>query len=511
MPSSAAHSAHQLNSGELRIRSAKEDDLAWEALRLRQLLRIGLVCWLLFVGLDYLVVIRLDSAPFWFFVVCRALGAIVFLISMLVLSKWSGKLAVRVVDLTAFGLIALLISVMAIGVGGIRNPYFVGVIQALVIRATAMPAPWRKGLLLSGFPATMYPLTMLIASFFVPSVAEQFSDPDLATLFVVDLAGIYGCLFLVVLGSDAGWRLRRQLFEAKMIGRYRLSEKIGAGGMGEVWRAYDRSLKTDVALKFLQRNRVDERDVARFEREVRATCQLRHPNTIRVSDFGWTDEGYLYYAMEYLDGETLRDLVARKGPLSSAEALPLFRQIASALGEAHTMGLVHRDVKPGNVIVVTLGGVPDQVKLLDFGLVKMAEGSGTGLTATGWMGGTPSYMAPEVVMGLEADARADVYSLGATMYLVVTGQPPFATTSDVATLRAHIERPLVPPSERSAVGISADLEAVIVRCLEKAPEDRYESCVAVAAALASVDVATLAVGRSSEPASLPAGETLTLE
>jgi serine/threonine-protein kinase len=337
----------------------------------------------------------------------------------------------------------------------------------------------------------MYPVTMLVASLFVPSVAAQLANPQLLTLFVADLAGIYGCLFLVVLGSDAGWRLRCQLFEAKMIGRYRLLERVGAGGMGEVWRAHDRSLKTDVALKFLKLDRVDDAHIARFEREASATSKLKHPNTVRVSDFGWTDEGYLYYAMEFLDGETLHNRVAREGALASPEANHLFLQIASALGEAHSVGFVHRDVKPANVMVATLGGVPNQTKLLDFGLVKMAENTRTGLTATGWTGGTPSYMAPEVVMGLDADSRSDVYSFGATMYYVLTGQAPFPTASDLATLRAHVEAPLIPPSACAARPISVDLERIVVRCLEKQPERRYRDCAEVAAQLAEIDLSVV--------------------
>lgn len=500
-----------LGSGEIRIRSVKDDDLAWELLRLRQLLRIGLACWVLFVGLDGLVVLQLDTAPFQFFLACRAFGAVVLIGCLLALEKWSSKLALRVVDIIAFGVAALVISIMALGVGGVRSPYVIGVIQVLVVRATAMPSHWKSGLVLSGIPATIYPVTMLVASMFVPSIAAQLADTQLATLFVADLAGIYGCLFLVVLGSDAGWRLRCQLFEAKMIGRYRLLERVGAGGMGEVWRAHDRSLKTDVALKFLKLDRVDDTHIARFEREVSATSKLKHPNTVRVSDFGWTDEGYLYYAMEFLEGETLHEKVVREGSLASPEAKHLFLQVASALGEAHNVGFVHRDVKPANVMIATLGGVPNQAKLLDFGLVKMTGNTRTGLTATGWTGGTPSYMAPEVIMGLDADSRSDVYSFGAMMYYVLTGQTPFATASDLATLRAHVEAPLIPPSVHATRPIAVDLERIVVRCLEKHPEQRYRDCVEVAAQLAEIDLSVVVASQARSTCEPPAEETRTFE
>ena len=501
----------KLNSGELRIRSAKENDLAWEVLRLRQVLTIGLGCWVSFVVLDWIVVEWLDAAPFSYFLICRGVGAAVLIGSILAIRQRPTRTMAFVVDLVAFGSAALLISLMALGIGGIQSPYFVGVIQVLTVRAAAMPAPWKTGLLLSGIPATIYPATMLVASLFMPGIATQFSDQRVATLFTVDMFGIYGCLGLVVLGSDAAWRLRRQLFEAKMIGRYRLSEKLGAGGMGEVWRAYDRSLKTDVALKFLVKKHLEGAGLVRFQREARATSRLSHPNTIRVFDFGWTEEGYPYYAMEYVRGKTLRELVAESGPLSSARAQRLFSQVAAALAEAHSIPLVHRDVKPANIMVTQLGGKADQVKLLDFGLVKMAKGSDTTLTATGWTGGTPSYMAPEVIQGREADARADVYSFGATMYFAVTGQAPFPSDSSLAVLRAHVEVALVAPSVRLGTPLAADLEAVIVRCLQKRPEARFPSCREVAEALEQVDLSRLSSTQPALPLAVPRGDTLTYE
>ena len=507
----ADRTARKLNSGDLRIRSAKESDFAWELLRLRQVLRIGLACWVAFVGLDAIVVSQLEAAPLWFFLICRAAGAAVLLASIAALRLWPTRALAATVDVVAFGSAALLISVMALGVGGIRSPYFVGVIQVLTVRAAALPAHWKKGLILSGIPATLYPLTMLAASLFLPDVAAQFGDHDTSMLFVVDMSGIYGCLGLVVLASDAAWRLRRQLFEAKMIGRYRLSEKLGSGGMGEVWRAYDRSMKSDVALKFLIHNRLDGPGVARFEREARATSRLSHPNTIRVFDFGWTEDGFPYYAMEYIRGKTLRDLVAQSGPLSPALAQRLFSQIAGALAEAHSMSLVHRDVKPANIMVSQFGGKNHQVKLVDFGLVKMAAGSATTLTAEGWTGGTPSYMAPEVIQGKEADARSDVYSFGATMYFAVTGDAPFPSESTFAVLRAHGAKPLVPPSIRVGAPLPADLEGVIVRCLEKEPNLRFPSCEEVAEALGDVDFSKLSSMSPAVPATLPPGDTLTYE
>jgi serine/threonine-protein kinase len=219
---------------------------------------------------------------------------------------------------------------------------------------------------------------------------------------------------------------------------------------------------------------------------VQATATLTHPNTVQVYDYGRAEDGTFYYVMEYLPGLTLDDLVKRDGPLSPPRAVHLLRQLCGALREAHAIGLVHRDLKPGNVMVCDRGGVPDTVKLLDFGLVRPAGASGDEkLTQEGTVFGTPAYLSPEQAGGQgEPDARSDVYSLGALAYFLLIGRPPFAGRSGVTLLAAHLYETPAPPSAHRP-DVPAGLEAVVLRCLAKSPGERFQSVDELDTALAS--------------------------
>jgi serine/threonine-protein kinase len=266
--------------------------------------------------------------------------------------------------------------------------------------------------------------------------------------------------------------LRRAASEARRLGQYQLKERLGAGGMGEVYLAEHRLLKRPCAVKLIRPQSAGDAGVLRrFEREVRATALLSHPNTVEIYDYGHADDGTFYYVMEYLPGLDLDDLVTRYGPLPPARAVHLLRQLCGALQEAHAAGLVHRDIKPGNVLVCRLGGRHDVAKLLDFGLVLAAGGpeDPTRLTAKGAVLGTPAYMAPEQARGAAAaDARSDLYSLGALGYFLLAGRPPFQGGSAVELMLAHVQEPVPPLADAPA-----DLEAVLRRCLAKAPADRF--------------------------------------
>ncbi len=225
--------------------------------------------------------------------------------------------------------------------------------------------------------------------------------------------------------------------------------------------------------------------LARFEREVQSAARLSHPNTIEIYDYGHTDDGTFYYVMEYLQGLSLSDLVRRSGPLPPGRVIYLFRQVCAGLSEAHALGLVHRDLKPANVFVAVRGGESDVAKVLDFGLVKLTnEPSSAALTGEMTVSGTPMYMAPEQAVGDRSlDARADIYALGAMMYFVLTGQPPFTGDSPFAVMMAHARDPVVPPSEVRE-GVPEDLEQVILRCLAKRPGERFPTVKALGDALA---------------------------
>ena len=217
----------------------------------------------------------------------------------------------------------------------------------------------------------------------------------------------------------------------------------------------------------------DPRALARFEREVRLTATLSHPNTVEIYDYGRTSDGTYYYVMEYLPGLSLAELVERHGPLPPGRAVYLLRQVCEALREAHAVGLIHRDITPSNIIAARRGGRDDVAKLLDFGLVRPAEAPAADLSAEGQILGTPLFMSPEQAAGdRELDQRSDIYSLGAVAYHLLTGRPPFNGVGGLAVLVAHARDPVVPPS-RILTGIPEDLEHVVLRCLAKDAADRF--------------------------------------
>jgi serine/threonine-protein kinase len=282
--------------------------------------------------------------------------------------------------------------------------------------------------------------------------------------------------------------LRHEASEARRLGPYHLKQRLGAGGMGEVYLAEHRLLKRPCAVKLIRPEHAgDPALLRRFEREVHATAELTHPNTVAIYDYGHDEDGTFYYVMEYLQGPNLDDLVQHYGPLPPGRAVHFLRQLCGALHEAHSAGLVHRDIKPGNVIVCRYGGRHDVAKLLDFGLVRTPDWGGreeTRLTAKGIVLGTPDYMAPEQVRGAGlVDARSDLYSLGAVAYFLLTGRPPFQRETVMETLMAHLEE-AVAPLTNWRPDIPADLQAAVLRCLEKEAANRFPDAATVEKALA---------------------------
>src|SRR5690606_32548061 len=203
---------------------------------------------------------------------------------------------------------------------------------------------------------------------------------------------------------------------------YLLKRRLGEGGMGEVYKAEHRLLKRPCVVKLIRAERAgDPRALARFDREVQATAQLKHPNTVEVFDYGRTEDGVFYYVMEYLEGLSLEEIVHRYGPLPPARVVRILRQVCGALREAHGLGLVHRDIKPSNILLCRYGGLDDMAKLLDFGLVQTAsDPADNRLTQAGGFVGTPDFMSPEQASGAAPDARSDIYSLGATAFYLLS-------------------------------------------------------------------------------------------
>jgi len=335
-------------------------------------------------------------------------------------------------------------------------------------------------------------------------------------------------LFFSVLGvllstkiSRVIYGLRQTVREARRLGPYTLVEKIGEGGMGAVYRASHALLRRPTAIKILPPERAGEMDLVRFEREVQMTSLLTSPHTVSIYDFGRTPDGLFYYAMEYLDGIDLQELVDRDGPMPAGRVVRVLRQVCEAVGEAHRVGLIHRDIKPANVLLCERGDRPDVAKVVDFGLVKdLAATSGPGVTRDNVVLGTPHYLAPEALRAPESiDARSDIYALGATAYYLLTGTPVFDGV--LAEIFAHHLGTIpTPPSARSKHGVSPSLEALILAALAKDPNDRPESAEAFDAALAScsdmppwtdADAAAWWRGRGARLRAARAGRVVTAE
>jgi serine/threonine protein kinase len=282
------------------------------------------------------------------------------------------------------------------------------------------------------------------------------------------------------------WRSRRRRCAgAGVVGPYTLERKVGEGGMGVVYKASHTLLGRPAAIKFLAPTHAGEHAALRFEREVQVTSRLTHPNTISIYDFGRTADGAFYYAMEYVDGLDLQTLVERHGPQPPARVAHLVAQVASALAEAHAAGLIHRDVKPANVMVCERGGMLDVVKVLDFGLAKEKNaGTDAATRDDGRILGTPLYLPPEALTAPESvDERSDLYSLGALGYFLLTGTAPFTGSNVTDVCYQHLHAAPVPVSLRAPGPIPRELERLVMSCLAKSRAARPGSAALLNAAL----------------------------
>ena len=264
-------------------------------------------------------------------------------------------------------------------------------------------------------------------------------------------------------------------------GRYRVQARLGTGGMGVVYRVEHLHLGKTAAMKVLSPDTAAKPEmVRRFRLEAQSVSKLNHPNIVQTFDFGQTD-GALYLVMEFIKGDDLASLLKREGPWTFARAARFFMQVCSGLTDAHEAGIVHRDLKPENLMAVRRRD-GEHAKVLDFGLAKLRERTtaGAGISSGGQVIGTPYYMAPEQVRGEDLDARADIYSLGATLYRVLTGEPPFDAPSPVSVLAKHITDDPVPPRDRApAQALPPDADRIVLRAMAKNVEDRYRTALEV--------------------------------
>lgn len=436
---------------------------------------------------------------FWF----RAATLLVLCVCAVVLRRGRrfSLSQMRLIELTVFGFVVAQVSLMlATRIEGFAKEGDVTSVVAIkylfmgawclliLVYGIFMPNAWKRG------AAVMIPLALLP---YVILAVQSWLSPELAELLeaekttspvplplVAALVGVYGTHII----NSA----RREAFKARQFGQYRLLERLGSGGMGEVYKAEHVLLKRPCAMKLIRPGSdADAVAIARFEIEVKATSKLTHWNTVEIYDYGHTEDGTFYYVMELLPGLSLEDLVARHGPLPPGRVVHLLSQVCGALQEAHNVGLIHRDIKPANIFAAQRGGVFDVAKLLDFGLVKERASrriAGVGDSGSSFSG-TPLYMAPEQALAYEdVDGRADIYALGAVAYGLLTGKPPFAGMNIVQLLAAHASAEVVPPSTVNAE-VPHDLERVVLRCLEKKADDRFPDAASLRQALDACECA----------------------
>ena len=370
----------------------------------------------------------------------------------------------------------------------------------VMTRAILVPSRPRRTMLLSAlaFVPTVY---VCIVHHHPTDLVPGFSPAYQKMHLVLDtvLWSVLGTV-LTTVTSRVIYGLRQQVAEVAELGQYILEEKIGAGGMGEVWRARHRLLIRPAAIKLIRRETLGsmggdpELLLRRFEREARATAALKSPHTVQLYDFGATEDGTLYYVMELLDGLDLDTLVKRYGPLPAERVIHILRQVCLSLADAHSNGLVHRDIKPANMVVSRVGTTFDFVKVLDFGLVKLdstqrVDENALKLTADGSTSGTPGFMAPEVVLGVaETDHRVDIYSLGCVAYWLLTGKLVFEGDNAMQVMVEHARTPAPRPSLRVEMPIPTPLEDLVMESLEKDPSRRPSSAEVLGARLDAVAV-----------------------
>jgi len=353
----------------------------------------------------------------------------------------------------------------------------IGTSMMLVVRAALVPTSPRRTILYTALFCAPHILTSVVVipdgGGFAFRAADSNAYPWMPAALIMMLGFI---VFTSAVISRVIYGLRIEVREARRLGQYVLEEKIGEGGMGEVYRARHGMMRRPSALKLLRAERASGGSVARFEKEVQLTARLTHPNTITIFDYGRTDDGTFYYAMELLDGANLQRIVAASGPQAAGRVVRILSMACGALTEAHGVGLIHRDIKPANIMLCTQGGERDVVKLLDFGLVKdLRVDADAKLSGTSTLTGSPQYMAPEAIRAPDTvDVRTDLYALGAVAYYLLAGSELFNGQTLIEVCSQHLHQQPAALATRS-VDVPPALEAVVMSCLEKDPALRPQS------------------------------------
>ncbi|HEX6251513.1 MAG TPA: serine/threonine-protein kinase [Gemmatimonadaceae bacterium] len=426
---------------------------------------IGVWVWPSFAIVDvWAAFVAYPGAPFGLFMLYRVLVEAI-LVATYLASRRRGA-SVELLghgQNIAFAAAAAAVALMAMELGGVRSPYMHGLSIIALVRAAVIPEPWRRAWPHFAVIGLVFPVVMGVAMLLSAEARSAWLTSDALIEFGSNYVFVLTSAVLGMIGSGMVWRAQQQLYRARRVGRYRLQAPIGKGGMGEVWLAWDLSLQRNVALKLLRVSADSGPEaVARFEREALAASRLQSPHVIQIFDFGASDDGLYYIAMEYLDGVDLQTLVERDGPLPPVRAIHYAMQACLALEVAHEAGVIHRDVKPHNLFLCRGDDETGLIKLLDFGIVRFREPTDAHITWTGMVVGTPVYLAPEIWQGHTADERSDLYALGVTLQFLLTGRTP--SGSDAPQLPLAADSP-----------VARGLSAVVHRCLARDPAERMQS------------------------------------
>lgn len=456
--------------------------------------RLRIMAAFLFVIMGFMLVVwTLGNSPYsplTLSMVGVAVGLTgLFLVLLRRSDQAASPLLLRVAEFTIFGAAALAGAIGAhdrilkyAGDYGVNVTLYGPWYLLIMLHSLYVPNTWRRSApVVAVFVLTPMGLLLTMRALYPEVAAAWGFGPVAAHTIGLTLSAVCGAV-----GADSISKLRREVYDARELGQYRLLKRIGSGGMGKVYLAEHALLKRPCAIKVLHPELTRDRQTReRFEREVQAAASLSHWNTIGIYDYGVTDDGTFYYVMEHLPGMSLQDLLEQTGPIHPERVIYIMRQVCGALHEAHLRGFVHRDIKPSNILAAQRGGAYDVAKLLDFGLVRaIHQSKDLKLTDNDFVIGSPHTMSPEQALGdEEIDGRSDIYSLAVTAYCALTSRYPFEAKEPVNVLVGHIEQEPPPPSRFNPT-IPRDLEALILKCMAKKPGDRIQSAVALESALA---------------------------
>ncbi len=449
--------------------------------RLRLGVSVGAVIWGAFAIADWHVArgaYGTDVAPIWYARFGIAPIIALFLWRMFRAPPPSPRL-LTFMDIGVFATTSGVLGFMTWSLGGPASPYTPAVVLVLLCRGAFVVQRWREALLTNGISCAVHLLVLLLG---VHAAGLQHVDGRVWPVLGLHVAYLATASALIVLSSHTAWSLRRLAFAQRRVGDYDLLRPLGQGGQADVWHAWHRKDRRDVALKLLT-GQADRKKLVRFMREFDFLSELKHPHIVKVIDYGVSDEHIWYYAMELLNGKTLAGLVQTEGPLELSRAARLFVQVCSALSASHAKGVVHRDVKPENIFIVNPGSA-EHCKLLDYGISRLrTQPPDQRLTGAVQAIGTPAFMPPELARGGPADGRSDVYSTAASLWFALTGVPPFEGDSIESTLRAHLTQDRAALRTRIVGSAGERVDALLRSCLAVDPGRRPADASALECAL----------------------------